>query len=253
VVPESPTAQDSPAEEQEQPKDQDVEDKADEEYPPLSNTEDEKMYRDADEVESFGVEALVPASMLRALLEHLGITIAPRYRIKEVLHLGRVEFKAIAEIFFGSRVLYQHKGPAFRTSRSDAIVDAAWQAITSWVRSNKRQLQNSVHYLLPYRKKDQFKAYGVKKDIPRMEMVHHQDVMVELSTRLLVAQREIETLRIQLWNTDATIQGYMRMVEGQASDLYVSDTDTWTATSSVQISGMEPAVSSHSPSGSRSH
>jgi hypothetical protein len=53
-------------------------------------------------------------------------------------------------------------------------------------------LQNSVHYLLPYRKKDQFKAYGVKKDIPRMEMVHHQDVAVELSTRLLIAQHEIE-------------------------------------------------------------
>jgi hypothetical protein len=87
-------------------------------------------------------------------------------------------------------------------------------------------LQNSVHYLLPYRKKDQFKAYGVKRDIPRMEMVHHQDVTVELSTCLLTAQHEIETLRIQLWNTDATIQGYMRMLEGQASDLYASDTDT---------------------------
>jgi hypothetical protein len=57
-------------------------------------------------------------------------------------------------------------------------------------------LQNSVHYLLPYRKKDQFKAYGVKKVVPRMEMVHHQDLTVELSTRLLVAQCEIETLRI---------------------------------------------------------
>jgi hypothetical protein len=56
---------------------------------------------------------------------------------------------------------------------------------------------------------------------------------VELSTRLLVAQREIETLRIQLWNADAAIQGYMRMVEGQACDLYASDTDTWSATSSV--------------------
>jgi hypothetical protein len=55
-----------------------------------------------------------------------------------------------------------------------------------------------VHYLLPYRKKDQFKAYRVKKDIPRMEMVHHQDVAVELSTRLLTAQHEIETLRAQL-------------------------------------------------------
>jgi hypothetical protein len=59
-----------------------------------------------------------------------------------------------------------------------------------------------------------------------MKMVHHQDVTVELSTRLLTAQHEIETLCIQLRNTDATIRGYMRMVEGQASDLYTSDTDT---------------------------
>jgi hypothetical protein len=60
-----------------------------------------------------------------------------------------------------------------------------------------------------------------------MEMVHHQDVAVELSTRLLTAQHEIETL-------------------------CASDTDTWTATSSVQSSGKEPAVGSHSPSGSHS-
>jgi hypothetical protein len=83
------------------------------------------MYRDADEVESFRIEAPVLTGRLRALLEHLGITTTPRYRIKEVLHSGRVEFKAIAEIFFGSTVLYQHKGPAFRTSRSDAVADAA--------------------------------------------------------------------------------------------------------------------------------
>jgi hypothetical protein len=198
VIPESPTAQDSPAEEQQQPGDHDTEDKTNEEHPPLSDTESEKMYRDADEVESFGAEATVLAGRLRALLEHLGITTAPRYRIKEVPHSGRVEVKAIAEIFFGSRVLCRHKGPAFRTSRSDAIADATWQAITSWVHSNKSRLQNSVHYLLPYRKKDQFKAYGVKRDIPRMEMVHHQDVSVELSTRLLTAQPKIETLCTQL-------------------------------------------------------
>jgi hypothetical protein len=204
-------------------------------------------------VESFGAKAPVLAGRLRALLEHLGITTAPRYRIKEVPRLGRVEFKVIAETFFRSRVLIRHKGPAFRTSRSDAVADAAWQAITSWVHSNKGRLQNSVHYLLPYRKKGQFKAYGVKRNIPRMEMVHHQDVTVELSTRLLAAQREIETLRIQLQNADATIRGYVRMVEGQASDIYASDTDTWTATSSVQSLGKEPAVSSHSPFRSRSH
>jgi hypothetical protein len=140
VVPESPTAQDSPVEEQEQLKDQDIEDKANEEYPPPSDVNDEKMYQNADEVESFGVKAPVLVGRLRALLEHLGITTAPRYMIKEVPHLGRVEFKAIVEIFFRSRVLCRHKGPAFRTSRSDAVADAAWQAITSWVRSNKCRL-----------------------------------------------------------------------------------------------------------------
>jgi hypothetical protein len=149
-------------------------------------------------VESFGAESLILADRLQALLEHLGITTAPRYRIKEVPRSGRVEFKAITVIFFGSRVLCRHKGPAFKTSHSDAVVDAAWQTITSWVRSNKSRLQNSVHYLQPYRKKDQFKAYGVKRDIPRMEMVHHHDVTVELSTRLLTAQHDFETLRTQL-------------------------------------------------------
>jgi hypothetical protein len=83
------------------------------------------MYRDADEVESFGVEALVLTGRLRALLEHLSIITAPRYRIKEVPRPGRVEFKVITEIFFGSRVLCRHRGPAFRTSRSDAVADAA--------------------------------------------------------------------------------------------------------------------------------
>jgi hypothetical protein len=159
VVPESPTAQDSPVEEQ-QPEDPGIEDKTDEEQLPLSDTEPEKLYRDADEVESFEAESPILTDRLRALLEHLGITTSPRYRIKEVLCSGRVEFKAIAEIFFISRILCRPKGPSFRTSRSDDVADAAWQAITSLVHSNKSRMQNSAHYLLNYRKKDQFKATG---------------------------------------------------------------------------------------------
>jgi hypothetical protein len=46
-------------------------------------------------MESFRAESLILANRLRALLEHLGITTAPWYRIKEVPRLGRVEFKAI--------------------------------------------------------------------------------------------------------------------------------------------------------------
>jgi hypothetical protein len=96
VVPESPTAQDSPTEEQQQPKDKDIDDKANKEYTPSSDAEDEKMYRGTNEVKSFGIEAPVLTGRLRALLEHLGITIAPWYGIKEVPRSGRVEFKAIA-------------------------------------------------------------------------------------------------------------------------------------------------------------
>jgi hypothetical protein len=44
VIPESPTAQDSLAEEQQQPEDHDAEDKTNEEHPPLSDTESEKMF-----------------------------------------------------------------------------------------------------------------------------------------------------------------------------------------------------------------
>jgi hypothetical protein len=106
VIPESPTAQDSPAEEQQHPGDQDTEAKTNEEHPPPSDTKSEKMYRDTDEVESFGAESPILTGRLRALLEHLGITTTPRYRIKEVPRSGRVEFKAITEIFFGSRILY---------------------------------------------------------------------------------------------------------------------------------------------------
>jgi hypothetical protein len=78
VVPESPTAQDLPAEEQ-QSEDSGTEDKTDEEQLPPSDTKPEKLYRDADEVESFRAESPILDGRLQALLEHLGNTTAPRY------------------------------------------------------------------------------------------------------------------------------------------------------------------------------
>jgi hypothetical protein len=113
------------------------------------------------------------------------------------------------------------------------VADVASQANTSWSRRNKGELQNSVHRLLHQRKKEKFKASWVKKDVPRMDMVHHQDVIVELSTHLLATQREIVSLGTPLRESDATIQGYQRMVEGQANHLYTFDTDTCTATSMI--------------------
>jgi hypothetical protein len=39
-------------------------------------------------------------------------------------------------------------------------------------------------------------------------MVHHQDLAVEMSTRLQAAQQEIQKLRDQLKDSYATIRGY---------------------------------------------
>jgi hypothetical protein len=166
VVPGSLIAQGAPAEEQQQQHDHDIDNEDDEEYSPLSDNEGEKLYRDADKRESFSAKAPVPTGRLHALLGHLGITSTPRCRIKGVPRLGWVEFKAVAVIFSRPRVLYRHQGPAFRASISDAVADAACQAITSWSHRNKDELQNSIHHLLPQRKKGKFKASGVKKDVP---------------------------------------------------------------------------------------
>jgi hypothetical protein len=115
----------------------------------LSDNEGEKLYRDAAERESFGAKAPIPTGRLHALLGHLGITSALRYRIKGVQRPGWVEFKVVAEIFSGPRVLCSHQGPAFRASISDVVAHAAWWAITSWSRCNIDELQNSIHHLLP--------------------------------------------------------------------------------------------------------
>jgi hypothetical protein len=65
VVPKSLGAQGTPIEEQQQ-QDHDInnEDKDNEEYSPLSNTKVEKLYRDANKMESFGAESLIPTGKL---------------------------------------------------------------------------------------------------------------------------------------------------------------------------------------------
>jgi hypothetical protein len=84
-----------------------------------------------------------------------------------------------------------------------------------------------------------------------MIMVHHQDVFVEMSTCLQTVQQGIQKLYDQLRDSDATVRAYQRMVAGEASDLYATDTYTWSATSPGPGAKDELAVNNHSPSDSR--
>jgi hypothetical protein len=226
-------------------------DEEDEDYTPWSNVEKDETFHDVNEIKTFGNEASIPTGRLKDLLNHINITIPPEFRIKRIPCPGREEYKVIMEILSGLNVLSRHKGPAFRTTCQDAVADVAWQAITTYSRRYHDELRNTVYHLLPQRKKNKFKVSRVKANVPRMLMVHHQNVFVETSTHLQTAQQEIQKLRDQLRDSDATIRAYQRMVAGEASNLYASDTCTWSATSSGPGAKDEPAVNNHSPSDSR--
>jgi hypothetical protein len=83
---------------------------------PLSDTEKDETFHDADEIKTFGDEALIPTSRLRDLLNCINITTLPEFRIKRVSRPGREEYKAIVEIINGPDVFSHHKRPAFRTT-----------------------------------------------------------------------------------------------------------------------------------------
>jgi hypothetical protein len=112
----------------------------DEDYTPLS---------DANEIKTVRNEALIPTGRLMDLLNHLNITTHPEFRIKRVSRAGRKEYKAIMEIFSGPNVLSHHKGLAFKATYQDAVVDAAWQAITTYNRIYHEELKNTIYHLLP--------------------------------------------------------------------------------------------------------
>jgi hypothetical protein len=223
----------------------------DEDYTPWSNAEKDEMFHDADKIKNFGDEAPIPTGRLRDLLNRINITTPLEFKIKRIPHHGREEYKAIVEIISGPNVLSQHMGPAFSTTCQDAVADAAWHAITTYSRRYHDELRNTVYHLLPQRKKNKVKVSGVKTDVPRMLIVHHHDVFVEMSTHMQTTQQEIQKLCDQLRDSNAIVRAYQRMVAGEASDLYASDTCTSSTTSSGPGAKDESAVDNHSPSGSR--
>jgi hypothetical protein len=98
----------------------------------LSDVEKDVMFHDADDIQTTGNEAPIPTDRLRDLLNHLNITTHPEFRIKRVPRPGREEYKAIMEIFSRPNVLSHHKGPTFRATYHDTVVDTAWQTITTY-------------------------------------------------------------------------------------------------------------------------
>jgi hypothetical protein len=66
----------------------DGEDEDDEDYTPLSDSEKENTYREANEIKIVGNEAPIPTCRLRDLLNRIDITTPPEFRIKRVPRPG---------------------------------------------------------------------------------------------------------------------------------------------------------------------
>jgi hypothetical protein len=56
----------------------------------------------------------------------------------------------------------------------DVVADVAWHAVTAFNSTHHDKLKkNSIYHLLPQRKKNKFKTFGVRAVVPRIDMVHH--------------------------------------------------------------------------------
>jgi hypothetical protein len=66
----------------------------------------------------------------------------------------RATRRKVKMIFSVPNVLSCHKVPAFRATYQDAVVEAAWQVITTYNRRFHEKLKNIVYHLLPQRKKN---------------------------------------------------------------------------------------------------
>jgi hypothetical protein len=173
----------------------------------------------------------------------LGITKAPKYKVKSVPRPGRMEFTCTVEVFDRQEVVNKHACPTPHVTCAKAVANAAWQTLTSWNHSRHCDLKNTIYVLYPRRENDAFKIF-------RGAMFHNTSLSLDLSDRLLPAQREIHYLRTRLADTEDTLCAHQRMQAGQDSFFYSSFQDTWTSTSYRVGTGEEPLVDSCLQSGS---
>jgi hypothetical protein len=114
--------------------------------------------------------------------------------VKSIPRPGRMEFTYTMEVFNGQEVVGKHACPAPHATYAEVVANAAWQALMSWNRSRHRNLKNSIYTLYPRRKMDAFKISQVDPQIFRGAMSHSTDISLNLSDRLLTAQREVHYL-----------------------------------------------------------
>jgi hypothetical protein len=102
-----------------------------------------------------------------------------------------MEFTCTVVVFDMQEVISKHACPIPHVTCAEAVIDAAWQALTSSNCSRHLVLKDSIYAPYPRRKKDAFKISLVDLQIFRGAMSHSMSLSLDLSDCLLAAKREI--------------------------------------------------------------
>ena len=159
---------------------------------------------------------------------------------------GRDEWTALVHIFRGARKLRTHSSPAPRDYREDAVVDAAWEAITALHQIEEQHFRGTVFSCFPRRKSGEriVRARLVSHAVPRHHTTYSQKTILRLSARLMGTQEELQMARERLKKAERTLQQFGGVEDAGASHAHEDVEATWTATSPRRALREEPPVES---------
>ena len=159
---------------------------------------------------------------LEKMLKQIGAAWKPVYDLKIVPRPGRDEWTASVNIYNGPEWISGHNSPAPRSTRRQAVTDAAWEAITALSHTHKERLAGTRYGYYPQRESGgkTMTADLVKNEIPFHHTVSNQKAITWMSARLLEAQEEIRVLRDSL-----------QQMEGGASNDQADEKKVWSVSS----------------------
>ena len=89
---------------------------------------------------------------LRLLVLRLGLNRVPEYHTKRASRPGCGEWYSSVSLYHNDQLLAIHTGQAFKSTRVEAVADAAWESIISICYSHYHELQVSWYKFYPHRR-----------------------------------------------------------------------------------------------------
>ena len=200
--------------------------------------EQQPKFRDDEIIRSDGEEGGEMPARLQGLLFQLDVDESPTYHVRKVARPDYDEWCAVVSIYHDDRLWSTHGGQAFRSTRAEAVADAAWEAMTSLCHRHRRRLRGTGYEFYPHRESGtgNIVAPQVQQAVSHEATEHVVSHSVDLGRRLQSALSEINWLRNQLDAASTMVRDYGRWFAREAGEPVVPDARPWTPTSPCRMS-----------------